>query len=214
MLLAVAVVHEQPPTRGVLHGGDREEHYNVASAFIKSLRASDPDAALYWAARMLEAGDDPLFLCRRMVIFAAEDVGNADPQALTLATSTWQAVERIGMPEGRIPIGQAVTYLACAPKSNAAYRAIDRARQAVAEQGSLPVPMHLRNAPTGLMKRAGYGRGYEYPHDAEDGFVATPNLPEPLEEAVFYEPKESGAEAATRRRLAQWRERRAQRSRD
>ncbi|MDJ0852833.1 MAG: replication-associated recombination protein A [Myxococcota bacterium] len=206
--LSVATVQDAAGRRLLVHDRDREEHYNVASAFIKSLRASDPDAALYYAARMLEAGDDPLFLCRRMVIFASEDVGNADPQALTLATSTWQAVERIGMPEGRIPIGQAVTYLACAPKSNAAYRAIDRAREAVSEQGSLPVPMHLRNAPTGLMKREGYGRGYEYPHDAEDGFVATRNLPEPLQDAVFYEPKEAGAEAETRRRLAGWRERR------
>ncbi len=207
--LSLSTVQETAGRRLLVHDRDREEHYNVASAFIKSLRASDPDAALYWAARMLEAGDDPLFLCRRMVIFASEDVGNADPQALTLATSTWQAVERIGMPEGRIPIGQAVTYLACAPKSNAAYRAIDRAREAVAEQGSLPVPLHLRNAPTRLMKREGYGRGYEYPHDADDGFVATPNLPERLEGSVFYEPKPAGAESEIARRLSEWRERRA-----
>ena len=128
----------------------------MASAFIKSLRASDPDAALYWAARMLEAGDDPLFLCRRMVIFASEDVGNADPQALPLAVAAHTAVEKIGMPEARIPLAQAATYLACAPKSNAAYAALGAAIGDLVGQGPLPVPMHLRNAPTGLMKAVSY----------------------------------------------------------
>jgi putative ATPase len=206
--LGLEAVQEAAGRRLLVHDRDREEHYNVASAFIKSLRASDPDAALYWAARMLEAGDDPLFLCRRMVIFAAEDVGNADPQALSLATSAYLAVERIGLPEGRIPIAQAVTYLACAPKSNAAYRGIEGARAAVAEHGSLPVPMHLRNAPTGLMKGLGYGRGYEYPHDAPEGFVATPNLPEALGRPSFYAPRGDGAEAEIAERLARWRARR------
>ena len=143
-----------------------------------------------------------------MVIFASEDVGNADPHALGLATSTWLAVERIGLPEGRIPIAQAVTYLACAPKSNAAYRAGERARDAVREEGSLPVPLHLRNAPTALMRGLGYGRDYEYPHDAPDQFVATPNLPEPLKQRVFYEPKNEGAESTIAKHLAKWRERR------
>ena len=206
--LPVAALQAAAGSRLLVHDRDREEHYNVASAFIKSLRASDPDAALYWAARMLEAGDDPLFLCRRMLIFASEDVGNADPHALGLAISTWHAVERIGLPEGRIPIAQAVTYLACAPKSNAAYRAGDRAREAVRDSGSLPVPHHLRNAPTALMQGLGYGQGYEYPHDAPEQFVAAPNLPDALKERVFYEPKDTGAESEIAERLAKWRRRR------
>ena len=206
--LGLDAVREAAGRQMLVHDRDRDEHYNIISAFIKSLRASDPDAALYWAARMLDAGEDPLFLARRMVIFSSEDVGNADPHALSLATSTYLAVERIGMPEGRIPLGQAITYLACAPKSNAAYLGIDRARQAVAEQGSLPVPMHLRNAPTGLMKQLGYGEGYQYPHDAEDGFVGVPNLPEQLIGRRFYEPTENGAEAELAKRLAALRRRR------
>ena len=132
--------------------------HNVVSALIKSLRASDPDAALYYAARMLDAGEDPLFVARRLVIFASEDVGNAEPAALGVATSAYLAVERIGMPEGRIPLAQALTFLACAPKSNAAYLGYERARRAVEETGSPPVPLHLRNAPTPLMKELGYGR--------------------------------------------------------
>jgi putative ATPase len=206
--LELSAVREAAGRRVLLHDRDREEHYNAASAFIKSLRASDPDAALYWAARLLEAGDDPLFLCRRLVIFASEDVGNADPAALPLATAAFLAVERIGLPEGRIPIGQAITYLACAPKSNAAYLGIERAREAVSQHGSLPVPLHLRNAPTALMKGMGYGRGYEYPHDAEDRFAAARNLPDELGAARFYEPTGEGAEAELARRLADWRRRR------
>ncbi len=195
----------------LVHDRDREEHYNVVSALIKSLRASDPDAALYWVARMLEAGEDPRFVARRLVIFASEDVGNAEPQALPLAIAAYQAAERIGMPEARIPLAQAVTFLACAPKSNAAYLGIERAREAVAAHGSLPVPMHLRNAPTGLMRGLGYGQGYEYPHDAPDAFVATPNLPNELAAARFYEPGERGAERAIAERLATLRERRGRR---
>jgi putative ATPase len=149
--LSPRAVEEAAGKRLLLHDRDREEHYNVVSALIKSLRASDPDAALYYAARMLEAGEDPLFVARRLVIFASEDVGNADPQALGVATSAYLAVERIGMPEGRIPLGQAVTFLACAPKSNASYLGINRALAAVREHGSLPVPLHLRNAPTALL---------------------------------------------------------------
>jgi len=206
--LDLAAVRQAVGRRTLLHDRDREEHYNLASAFIKSLRASDPDAALYYAARLLAAGDDPLFLARRLTVFASEDVGNADPQALGVATATWIAVERVGMPEGRIPLAQAITYLACAPKSNAAYRAIDRALAAAEQHGSLPVPLHLRNAPTGLMKGLGYGQGYAYPHDAPDRFVATPNLPEALGAERFYEPTREGAEAALAERLAAWRERR------
>ena len=171
-------VREAAGQRLLVHDRDREEHYNVVSALIKSLRASDPDAALYYAARMLDAGEDPLFVARRLVIFASEDVGNAEPTALGIAIAAFQAVERIGMPEGRIPLAQAVAFLACAPKSNAAYLGLGRAQAAVADHGSLPVPMHLRNAPTRLMKGLGYGRDYEYPHDAEGGFVAARNLPD------------------------------------
>jgi putative ATPase len=192
----------------LLHDRDREEHYNVVSALIKSLRASDPDAALYYAARMLAAGEDPRFVARRLVIFASEDVGNADPAALPLATSAYLAVERIGMPEGKLVLAQAITYLACAPKSNASMRAIGRAWEAAESHGSLPVPLHLRNAPTPLMRRMGYGEGYAYPHDVPDGFVADANLPEPLEGSVFYEPTREGREAELAERLATWRRRR------
>jgi len=201
-------LREVAGARLLVHDRDREEHYNVVSALIKSLRASDPDAALYWAARMLEAGEDPRFVARRLVIFAAEDVGNAEPQALPLAVAAYQAAERIGMPEARIPLAQAVTFLACAPKSNASYLGIERAREAVAAHGSLPVPMHLRNAPTGLMRGLGYGAGYEYPHDAPDAFVATPNLPDALGAPRFYEPTDRGAENALAERLASLRARR------
>ncbi len=206
--LALEAVREAAGRAMLVHDRHREEHYNVVSALIKSLRASDPDAALYYAARMLAAGEDPRFLARRLVIFASEDVGNAEPAALALATAAYQAVERIGMPEGRIVLGQAVAFLASAPKSNAAYLGIERAGQAVAQKGSLPVPMHLRNAPTGLMKELGYGGGYLYPHDAPDRFVATPNLPEALRGERFYEPTREGAEAEIADRLAGWRKRR------
>ncbi len=193
----------------LLHDRDREEHHNLASAFIKSLRASDPDAALYYLARLLEAGDDPLFAARRMVIFASEDVGNADPAALPLALAACQAVERIGLPEGRIPLAQAATYLALAPRSKAAYRALGRAEEAVRRYGSQPVPLHLRNAPTALMGREGYGAGYRDPHGEPDAFVPDRNLPEAIPEEPWYEPVDRGAEVALARRLADFRRRRA-----
>jgi putative ATPase len=208
--LTLDAVREAVGRRTLLHDRDREEHYNVASAFIKSLRASDPDAALYYAARLLAAGDDLLFLARRLVIFASEDVGNADPAALGIATSAYLAAERLGLPEGRIPIAQAITHLACAPKSNASYLALGRALAAVEQHGSQPVPLHLRNAPTRLMKELGYGRDYSYPHDAPDAFVTRNNLPEALAGATFYEPTSHGDEASVRERLAAWRRRRAQ----
>ncbi len=190
------------------HDRDGEEHFNVVSALIKSLRASDPDAALHYLARLLEGGEDPLYVCRRLVIFASEDIGNADPAALPLAIATHQAVERIGMPEGRIPIAQATTYLACAPKSNAAYAALGAATADLEGQGPLPVPLHLRNAPTPLMKDLGYGKNYVYAHDAEDAFVAAENLPEALAGRVYYEPTQRGAEAEIAQRLSAWRARR------
>jgi len=194
----------------LVHDKDREEHFNVVSALIKSLRASDPDAALYYLARMLEAGEDPLYVARRLVVFASEDVGNADPQALPLATSTFLAVERIGMPEGRIPLAQAVTYLACSEKSNASYLALGRASEAVRQHGSLPVPLHLRNAPTPLMKHLGYGDQYRTPHSEPDSFVPDRNLPDGIDAPPFYDPKDIGAEADIKQRLDTWRTRRDQ----
>ncbi|HVY48429.1 MAG TPA: replication-associated recombination protein A, partial [Minicystis sp.] len=172
-----------------------EEHYNVVSAFIKSLRGSDPDAAIYWMMRMLEAGDDPLFVLRRMMIFASEDVGNADPRALEVAVAADQAFRRMGMPEGMYPIAQCCLYLATAPKSNACNVAWHRAREAVHEKGALPVPMKLRNAVTKLMKDEGYGAGYRYAH-AEEGAVAIGEtyLPEELVGARYYEPTDRGYE--------------------
>jgi putative ATPase len=207
--LAPETVAESAGTRVLLYDRDREEHYNVISALIKSLRASDPDAAVYYLVRMLESGEDPLFLARRLVIFAAEDVGNADPRALDLATTTFLAVERIGLPEGKIPLVQATSYLACAAKSNAAIVALGRAQRLIEETGSPPVPMHLRNAPTPLMKGLGYGQNYQYPHDAEDGFVGEANLPEAVGEVEIYAPRQSGEERQIGERLAALRERRS-----
>ena len=198
-------LREAAGRRALLYDRDREQHYDVISAFIKSLRASDPDAALYYLARMIEAGEDPLFVARRLVIFASEDVGNAEPAALPLATSTFLAVERIGLPEGRIPLAQCTTFLACAPKSNASYAALNKAVEAAQRGGSLPVPLHLRNAPTPLMRELGYGREYRYPHAERDAFVAARNLPEALGDVRFYEPTERGAEAAIAERLRAWR---------
>jgi putative ATPase len=206
--LSPETVRQAAGERLLLYDRDREEHHNAISAFIKSLRASDPDAALYYLARMIEAGEDALFIARRLVVFASEDVGNADPTALQLATSTFLSLERIGMPEGRIPLAQATTYLACAPKSNASYTALGRAQQALAETGSTPIPMHLRNAPTGLMKELGYGRDYRYPHDETDAFVPDENLPQSLAGRRFYHPTQRGAEADLKARLERLRDRR------
>jgi putative ATPase len=178
-----------------------EEHYNVISAFIKSMRGSDPDAAIYWLARMIEAGEDPLFIVRRMVIFAAEDIGNADPRALQIAIAAQQAVHFVGMPEGRIPLAQAVTYLASAPKSNASYVAIGEAQKEVRNSGALPVPMHIRNAPTTLMKEIGYGKDYQYAHNQKDAIVNQIHLPEEIAGSVYYQPTESGYEKTIRERL-------------
>jgi putative ATPase len=183
----------------------REEHYDVISAFIKSVRGGDPDAALHYLARMLEAGEDPVFVARRLVILASEDIGNADPHALPLAVAVAQAVQLIGMPEGRIPLAQATTYLASAPKSNAAYAAIGRALEDV-RRGSVPeVPLRLRNAATGLMKEEGYGAGYRYAHDDEPEGMNDRYLPEELAGRVYYVPKGRGAEAEIRERIEGWR---------
>jgi putative ATPase len=197
----LALVEDALQQKALLYDKAGEEHYNVISAFIKSMRASDPDAAVYWLMRMLEAGEDPLFVARRMVIFAAEDIGNADPQALQVAVAAKDAFHFVGLPEGRIPLAQAATYLATAPKSNASYRAMLAASAAVKEHGALPVPKALRNAPTPLMKGLGYGTDYRYPHDFEGAVVAQECLPEQLAGARFYEPTERGAEAAIRARM-------------
>jgi putative ATPase len=200
--LDLALVEEALQRKALLYDKGGEEHYNVISAFIKSMRASNPDAAVYWLMRMLEAGEDPLFVARRMVIFAAEDVGNADPQALQVAVAAKDAFHFIGLPEGRIPLAQAATYLATAPKSNASYRAMLAAADAVKRHGALPVPKALRNAPTPLMKSLGYGAGYHYPHDYEDAAVEQDCLPDQLRDARFYEPTDRGAEAEIQRRMS------------
>ncbi|MBJ6761717.1 replication-associated recombination protein A [Myxococcaceae bacterium JPH2] len=178
----------------LLYDKGGEEHYNVVSAFIKSMRGSDVDAALYWMTRMLEAGEDPVFIFRRMVIFASEDVGNADPRALSVAVDALRAFQLMGLPEGTLPLTQAVTYLALAPKSNAVITAYAAARAAVTQEGALPVPMHLRNAPTKLMKSLGYGGGYKYPHNFEGHYVPENYLPEALRSRHFYNPSQNGFE--------------------
>ena len=182
-----------------------EEHYNVVSAFIKSMRGSDPDAAVYWMVRMLEAGEDPLFILRRLVIFASEDIGNADPGALQLAVAALDAFRLVGLPEGVLPMTQAAAYLAAAPKSNSALKAYSRARKDVREHGPLAVPLHLRNAPTKLMEEMGYGKGYRYPHDFAGSYVVERYLPEELKGRTYYTPANSGAEREIRARLEAWR---------
>jgi putative ATPase len=183
-----------------------EEHYNVISAFIKSMRGSDPDAALYWLMRMLEAGEDPLFIARRMIILAAEDIGNADPQALQVAVAAKDALHFVGLPEGRIPLAQAVTYLATAPKSNASYKAMLAAAKDVEEKGALPVPLHLRNAPTQLMEKLGYGKDYRYAHNFPDNIVEQQHLPDALKGKKYYSPSDSGYEKTIQERLKSWEE--------
>jgi putative ATPase len=184
-----------------------EQHYDIISAFIKSIRGSDPNAALYYLARMLQGGEDPLFVARRMVILASEDIGNANPNALLLATSAFNAVNIIGMPEGRIILGQCVTYLACSAKSNASYMGINEAIAAVEATGDLPVPLHLRNAPTRLMKDLDYGKNYQYAHSFENNFIDQEFLPEKLSGKKFYEPGNNAREAEQRLYLKKlWKE--------
>ena len=181
-----------------------EEHYNLISALHKSLRGSDPDAALYWLARMLAAGEDPLYIARRMIRFATEDIGNADPMALLIATQAMESYRFLGSPEGELALAQAAIYLACAPKSNAVYKAYGQVMREIQATGALPVPFHLRNAPTRLMKALGYGREYLYPHDDPDGVVDQTYLPEGLEKKSFYRPKKAGYEEKIRKRLEHW----------
>ena len=182
-------------------------HYDVISAFIKSLRGSDPDAAIFWMARMLAAGEDPKFIARRMLILAAEDIGNADPYALTLATSCFTAVTYIGMPEAQIILAQAAAYLAAAPKSNAAIRAINQALQDVRRFPDVQVPLELRNAPTTLLAERGYGQDYRYAHDYPEHFVRTAYLPPPLQGRLYYLPGDLGKEKEIKQRLRRlWKE--------
>jgi len=199
--ITLSIVQEALQKKVLRYDKGGEEHYNVISAFIKSMRGSDPDAALYWVARMLEAGEDPIFILRRMIILASEDIGNADPRALQIAVSALHGFQAIGMPEGRIIIGQAVTYLATAPKSNASYSGINAALAEVRQSGALAVPLHLRNAPTALMKENGYGAGYQYAHDYEYGYAGQACLPAQLIGQIFYLPKELGYEKNIKERM-------------
>lgn len=178
-----------------------EEHYNQISAFHKSLRGSDPDAALYWLERMLSAGEDPLYMARRMVRFASEDVGNADPAALRMALDAMEAFRFLGHPEGELALAQAAVYLATAPKSNSIYSACEKVRDIIKHSGSLPVPFHIRNAPTGLMKDLGYGKGYKYAHDYEGAYTPQTYLPEKLEGERYYFPTDRGYEKKINRDL-------------
>jgi putative ATPase len=190
--------------RAALYDKDREEHYNLISALHKSLRGSDPDAGLYWLARMLNGGEDPRYIARRLARFAVEDVGMADPAALTQALAAWESYERLGSPEGELAIAQAVVYLATAPKSNAAYVALSAARGAAKATGSLMPPAHILNAPTRLMKELGYGAGYAYDHGEQEAFSGQNYFPEGMERQEFYRPTDRGLEREIGRRLAHW----------
>ncbi len=197
--------------RAALYDKDREEHYNLISALHKSLRGSDPDAALYWFARMLNGGEDPRYIARRLVRFAAEDVGMADTAALSVALAAWETYERLGSPEGELAIAEAVVYLGTAPKSNAVYAAYSAARAAAKETGSLMPPAHILNAPTRLMKTLGYGAGYAYDHAAEDAFSGQNYFPDGLDRQQFYQPSDRGFEREIAKRLDTWATLRAQR---
>lgn len=188
----------------LLYDKGGEEHYNLISAFHKSIRGSDPDASLYWMGRMLAAGEDPLYIARRMVRFASEDVGNADPRALTIAISAMQAFQFIGLPEGELALAQAAVYLATAPKSNSLYTGYGKVREAITRTGALSVPLHIRNAPTSLMKDLGYGRDYQYAHDFEEAYVPQEYLPEDLKSQTFYFPTNRGYEKIIKERMEIW----------
>ncbi len=196
-----ATIHRAAQKRMLRHDKAGDEHFNLISAFIKSMRGSDADAAIYWLARLLEAGEDARFIARRMVILASEDVGNADPQALLVADAAARAVEFVGLPEAQLNLAQAATYLACAPKSNASYLALLAAQKDVREKSAYPVPLHLRNAPTQLMRELGYGMGYQYAHDFEEHIADMEYLPDALRGRRYYEPTDIGYEAVIREYL-------------
>jgi len=204
-ILTLVRIEEAAQQRTLLYDKAGEEHYNLISALHKSMRGSDPDAALYWLGRMLEAGEDPLYIVRRLVRFASEDIGNADPQALLVAVAAMQAVHFIGMPEGNLALAQAVVYLATAPKSNALYTAYTDVQQDLQTLPALPVPLHLRNAPTALMQGLGYGRGYQYPHHYPGAHVEETYLPDNLRQRIYYKPVDAGYEQVIGERLQRWR---------
>jgi putative ATPase len=206
--LTEGAVREAAQKKALLYDKAGEEHYNLISALHKSLRDSDPDGALYWLGRMLDAGEDPLYIARRLVRFASEDVGNADPGALRLTLDAKDAYHFLGTPEGELALAQATCYLALAPKSNAVYAAWNEVREDIREKPAEPVPLHLRNAPTGLMANLGYGRGYQYAHDAPDAVVDQEHLPEALRGRTYYRPTERGLEKDLAARLQHWREQR------
>jgi putative ATPase len=190
--------------RSPAYDKDREEHYNLVSALHKSIRGSDPDAALYWLARMLAGGEDPLFIARRLIRAAAEDIGEADPMSLVLANAAKDTYDFLGSPEGEIALAQVVVHLAAAPKSNAVYTAFKAAQAAAKETGSLMPPKHILNAPTRMMKDLGYGKGYAYDHDAEEGFSGQNYFPDEMERRAFYRPRGEGVEARIKERLDRW----------
>jgi len=212
--IALDIVEEALLKKALQYDKAGEEHYNIISAFHKSLRGSDPDAALYWLGRMLEAGEDPLYIARRMVRFASEDVGNADPMALSIAVSAMQAFQFIGLPEGDLALAQAAVYLATAPKSNALYAGYGKVRESIHGTGSLPVPLHIRNAPTRLMKNLDYGKGYKYAHDFPDAHVPQEYLPDKLKGQIYYNPTNRGYEKIVKDRLTKWRKMRDDASKD
>ncbi len=200
----VAVAEEALRTKALLYDKDGEEHYNLISAFHKSLRGSDPDASLYWLARMLAGGENPLYIARRLIRFASEDVGNAAPGALQVTLSAAETYRTLGSPEGELALAQATVYLATAPKSNRVYVAFQRAMKDAKEEGSHPVPLHLRNAPTRLMSELGYGKEYRYPHDFADAFVPEEYFPETLGRRSYYSPSGAGHEKIIAERLSKW----------
>ena len=204
--ITLAAVETALQKRALLYDKSGEEHFNLISALHKSLRGSDPDASLYWLARMLAAGEDPLYIARRMVRFASEDVGNADPRALTVALDAMEAFRFIGAPEGELALAQAAVYLAAAPKSNSLYSAYGRVRAEIEKTGALPVPLHIRNAPTRLMKDLGYARGYRYAHDYPDAVAAQQYLPDQLKGRTYYRPVERGYEKTIKERLQYWKQ--------
>ena len=185
------LVAERLQQNPLAYDKDGEMHYDIISAFIKSIRGSDPDAAIYWLARMIESGEDPAFIARRLIISASEDIGLANPNAMLLANAAFDAVQKIGWPEGRIPLAEATIYLATSPKSNSAYNAINMALQTVRHTGNQPVPLHLRNAPTQLMAELGYSDGYKYPHDYPGHYVAQQYMPDTMKDTVFFHPSET-----------------------
>ncbi|PPD58639.1 replication-associated recombination protein A [Dehalogenimonas etheniformans] len=202
--VSVEAVEDAAQAKTLLYDRAGEQHYDIISALHKSLRGSDPDASLYWLGRMLEAGEDPLFVVRRLIRFASEDIGMADPQALVIAIAAQQAVHFVGMPECNVALAQCVVYLATAPKSNSLYTAYKRVQETISKNPIEPVPLHLRNAPTGLMKDLGYGKGYKYAHDFPGGFVKQQNLPDSLKNKRFYFPTDIGQEKIIAARLKNW----------